>query len=109
MAPRKNLLASFLREGAFHPDVIAHIEQQTRDIHEDAIRRGPAGGTWKVLQADIKRSDGGIQTFLAKYVIALQSDGSYEGAVADWAHQMLIVFGNIIKSAKVHELLGLPI
>lgn len=101
---RKNLSAPLVGKRALDADIVAHVNEQARHVHEDGHGRGTAGWAGEVLGRALPGSDSGVQTFLAKDMIALQPNRSDKGAVAYRAHQMAVVAGNIVESPKVNQL-----
>lgn len=104
VASRENLRAPLGSERALHADIVAHINEQARDVHENSHGRGTAGWAGEVLGRAVPRSDSGVQAFLAKDMIALQANWSDERAVAYRTHQMPVVAGDIVECPKVNQL-----
>ena len=71
MAPGNNLCTAPIRKQTFHPDIIAHIGQESRYICMDLLRRGPAGGTCEAIPVGGSSGDGRTQAFLAEHMVTL--------------------------------------
>jgi hypothetical protein len=105
MSSRQDFLASLFRERTSHLDVIAHVDQQAWHVHEDVLGRSPAGRAWEVVWTGSNGGDGGIKTFLTEYMIALQSHRSDKGTMTYRAHEMFVIFENIVQSPQINGLL----
>ncbi|KAL2222120.1 hypothetical protein M432DRAFT_209356 [Thermoascus aurantiacus ATCC 26904] len=103
VSPGDNLLASLSGERASHADIVAHVDEEARHVHEDVSRRDAAGRAGEVLRTGVVGGDGRVETCLAEDMVALQADGSDEGAVAYRAHEVFIVARDVVEGAEVDE------
>lgn len=71
MTPGNNLCTTPIRKRTFHPDIIAHIGQESRYICVDILRRSPASGTCEAIPVGGSSGDGRTQAFLAEHMATL--------------------------------------
>lgn len=101
MAPREEFLASIFGEGTSRSDIVAHVDQQTGRIQKDIPSGRTASRAIKVVSAGGKTGNRRDEALVTKDMVALQSDRTDKGTVADWAHKMGVVGRDVFKSAEI--------
>lgn len=71
MTPGNNLYTPPIRKRTFHSDIIAHVDQESRYICMDLLRRGPARGACEAIPVGGSCGDGRTQAFLAEHMVTL--------------------------------------
>ena len=103
MAPGHDLVTSSdgicpFGKRALDADLVAHVDEETRNAEEDLPSRGSTGRAFEGVHHHagiIERRGGGdgcVQAFPTKDMIAVQTDGFDKRTVADRAHEMFVVF-----------------
>jgi hypothetical protein len=60
----------------------------------------------EVLSPGGETVDSYIQTCLTKYMVAAKAHRSNKRAVADWAHEMIVITRDVLEPAQVKDLVG---
>lgn len=71
MASWNDLLATFGFKRTPYSYIVAHIDQESRDVKVDPSRWRSAGRAFELVSAGGKGSNRCVQTFLTKHMIAL--------------------------------------
>lgn len=104
MTARNKLLTTLGGQGAPHLDLVTHVDQQAGYIGRNAAGGGSARGTREIVGIGrAEGSNGRLEAFLAKDMIALKARRLNEGAVADRTHEVGIIVGNEIQGSEVND------
>ncbi|KAB8261082.1 hypothetical protein BDV32DRAFT_41972 [Aspergillus pseudonomiae] len=105
MASWNDFLAAFSPKRALYPYIVAHIDQESRDVKVDPSCWRSTGRAFELVSTGRKGGDSSVQTFLAEHMIALQSHWAYVWTVAYCTHEMIVILGNIVQRAEVDNLI----